>query len=56
MSADAEDSHLVPLPEHLEIDVTESIERDMRVRRWIREWQWSQQFAPPQPLLVVTGI
>jgi hypothetical protein len=43
------------VPEHLELDMS-PVEDYLRLMRWIRDWQWSQQFAPPMPLCVVTGI
>lgn len=55
MTADTPGNGQFPLPECVEIDA-ESMERYLRTARWIREWRWSQQFAPPGPLLVVTGI
>jgi hypothetical protein len=44
-----------PLPEHVEMD-WDGHERDMAMMRWLRDWRWSQQFLPPQPLVIVTGI
>lgn len=55
MSASEEEGHVLPIPEHLEFDPS-AFEEDLRRMRWIRDWQWSQQFAPPGPLIIVTGI
>jgi hypothetical protein len=55
MTADTPGDGQFPLPEHVEIDM-EANERDLAMMHWLREWRWSQQFAPPGPLLVVTGI
>ena len=55
MTTDTPEDSRFPVPEHMEIDM-EPLERDLAVMRWIRDWRWSQQFAPPGPLLVVTGI
>ena len=46
-----------PYPRDVPVELDPSgIDRDLAMSRWLRDWRWSQQFAPPGPLIVVTGI